>query len=160
MQNLTDRALATEQRHGDVAADAAMRLELLSLSAALAEAGVATECTVIFRLPGFAADQRTWVATRSEMMEWLLGQIGAAMERYGLTEDDLLKPGSPIKVAWGRRMPSGNLVTFGNWPKMMAHIPATLTVLALANSDDLRCAGDDVEEMVALDLNGRRGSKS
>ena len=97
--------LDTQQAHGDVAADTAMRLELLSLNAALAEAGLATECTVIFRLPGFAADQRTWVATRSDMMAWLLGQIGAAMERYGLTEEDLVRPSSPIKVAWGRRMP-------------------------------------------------------
>lgn len=149
-----------DTRHGDIAADTAMRLELLSLNAALAEAGTATECTVIYRLPGLAAEQHTWVATRSDMMEWLLGQIGAAMKRYSLTEDDLLKPSSPIKVAWGRRMPSGNLVTFGNWPKMIAHIPATLNVFAIANQDDIACTGDDVEEMVAMDLNGRRGSKS
>lgn len=148
-----------ELRHGDTAASAAMQLELLSLNAALAEAGTATECTVIYRLPGMSAEQHTWVATRSGMMEWLLDHVGAAMERYGLTEDDLLKPSSPIKVAWGRRMPSGNLATFGNWPKMIAHIPATLTVLAIANRDDA-FDGDDVEELVAMDLNGRHGSRS
>jgi hypothetical protein len=142
----------------DGAAATAMRLELLSLNAALTAAGTATECTVIYRLPGMSADQRTWVATRQEAMEWLFGKIGAAMERYGLTEDDLLKPGCPIKVAWGRRMTTGNLVTFGNWPKMIAHIPVTFTVHAIATSDDQN--GEDVEELEALDLNGRRGSKS
>ena len=141
----------TDVRHGDAGQATAAKLELLQLMGELGrDPGTATVCSVMYRLPGKAGVQQTWVATYREMQAWLLYQIGPAMARYGLTVDDLSRPGCPLKVAYGRQMPGGNFVTQGNWPSAMRVLPAAVSVHAAAERDG------DTSEIEDLELLFRR----
>ena len=135
--------------YGDGAQETATRLEFLALEAELARhhTGTApTPCTVTYHIPGFNIEQRTWTTSYKGMMEWVAAQVEEYLVRYGLTMDDLLKPGCPIRVAFGRIMPAGNVEAWGNWPQMVKGVPGTLAVYQIGLSGDE--PEDDLEVVV------------
>ena len=135
---------------GDSAQETAARLEMLALEAELARHNTGkqpTPFTFTYHVPGRRMVSRSGVATQRDALAEVTRELDVYMRRYGLTEETLFSPSSPVRIAFGQVSPAGNIVTSGNWPSMLKAVSPTLSILQMAIAADDPDKADDLSDL-------------